>query len=355
MLYEHILRPILFHLDPETAHETAARVMLLADSIPGGKRLLSGAQEPEPDGLSTEVFGIHFSNPVGLAAGFDKDGLLAGVLPALGFGFLEVGSITLKPQPGNPRPRIFRVPQSQAIINRLGFNSAGAGAAAARLKTLGRLPVPLGINLGLNAGCPKEEAAGRYAETFKILEPYGDYFAVNVSSPNTPGLRALQERLQLERILLALKEANTNRKPILVKIDPDHPDDELPDLVALLLESASGVIASNTTVTRPDVPDEFIDIRGGLSGAPLRELSTRLIKRLHRLSSGRLPIIGVGGIFTGIDAYEKIRAGASLVQLYTGLIYRGPAAIRGIRRELADQLSQGGYKTVAGAVGTAAA
>lgn len=354
MLYERWLRPLLFRLDPETAHKAAARLMHWTAAVPGGTSLLAAVLGPQPEGLATEAFGLNFPSPVGLAAGFDKDGRLAGLLPQLGFGFLEVGSITLKPQPGNPRPRIFRVPESQAIINRLGFNSEGAEAAARRLKALGRLSVPLGVNLGLNAGCPKEEAPARYAETFSLLEPYGDYFVVNVSSPNTPGLRALQERLQLERILSEISRLNPNRKPVLVKIDPDHPDDELPDLAALLLESASGVIASNTTVTRSDVPDKYLDVRGGLSGAPLRDLSTKLIRRLRKLTSGRLPIIGVGGIFTGLDAYEKIRAGACLVQLYTGLVYRGPAAIRRIQGELSECLAVGGYKTVADAVGTAA-
>lgn len=350
MLYEALFRPALFRLDPEAAHERMLRTMTLIGKTPLGPELLSLAMGRPVAGLETEVLGLRFENPIGLAAGFDKDGKMTRSLPALGFGFLELGSITLKPQPGNPKPRIFRLPENGAIINRLGFNSEGAEAAAARLSRLPKSRVPVGINLGLNADCPKEEAHKAYAKTFRVLKPYGDYFVVNVSSPNTAGLRALQGKRELARILEAIQEDNKGRAPLLVKIDPDMPDDQLPDIVSTVSKSASGLIASNTTLTRPMPCPE---IRGGLSGQPLRELSTALIGKLFKLSGGKLPIIGVGGVFSGRDAYQKIRAGASLIQLYTGLVYHGPGVVRRIQRELAELLTAAGFKSVREAVGTA--
>lgn len=356
VIYERFIRPALFRMDAERAHEAVAGLMSAVGSLPFGPDLLSLALGPlspgaPPAGLETEVLGLRFPNPIGLAAGFDKDCRMARSLPALGFGFLELGSITLKPQPGNPRPRMFRIPSEGAVINRLGFNSRGAEAAAARLSRLRSHAVPLGVNLGLNADCPKEEAPANYARTFELLREHGDYFVVNVSSPNTTGLRALQERRRLEKILAAIQERNTTRKPVLVKIDPDLPEDQLPELVDVIARHAAGVIASNTTTSRPGPTDAYGELRGGLSGLPLRELSTRLVARIYAATKGKLPIIGAGGVFTGADAYEKIRAGASLVQLYTGLIYRGPAAPRLILGELSELLRQGGFKRVAEAVG----
>ncbi|MBI5209355.1 MAG: quinone-dependent dihydroorotate dehydrogenase [Elusimicrobia bacterium] len=351
MLYDSILRPALFGLDAERAHDSVVNLLCVLQRMPLGYRLLSLAEEENAPSLQTEVLGLKFPNPVGLAAGFDKDCRMAGILPALGFGFLELGSITLRPQPGNPRPRLFRVVGAEAIINRMGFNGEGALPAAGRLEALGRSPVPLGINLGLNKDCPHDGAPRDYAETFRILEPFGDYFAVNVSSPNTLGLRALQEKLHLERILRAIQDVNTARKPVLVKIDPDMPPEHLKDLAALLACLAAGVIVSNTTLSRDGVPGDWAMIRGGLSGKPLRDRSTRLVAEVYRLTEGKLTIVGVGGIFTGADAYDKIRAGASLVEVYTGLVYGGPGAVRRIRRELAACLERDGHKSIGEAVG----
>ncbi|MBI5882863.1 MAG: quinone-dependent dihydroorotate dehydrogenase [Elusimicrobia bacterium] len=351
MLYESLVRPALFRSDPETAHDAVVRLLSFLQSAPLGPRLVSWTAGSGTPGLETEVLGLRFPNPVGLAAGYDKDCRLAGILPSLGFGFLELGSITLRPQPGNPKPRLFRVVEARAIINRMGFNGDGAAEARSRLKALGKLPLPVGINLGLNKDCPHERAPQEYAETFRLLEPFGDYFAVNVSSPNTPGLRALQDKLQLERILRALGDANRTNKPLLVKISPDMEDSHLQDLAPLIASAASGMIVSNTTLSRDGVPDSFAGTQGGLSGSPLAVRSTRLVARVFELTQGRLPIIGVGGIFTGADAYAKIRAGASLVQVYTGLVYRGPTSVRRIQAELAECLKRDGYKTVREAVG----
>ncbi|MBI5630641.1 MAG: quinone-dependent dihydroorotate dehydrogenase [Elusimicrobia bacterium] len=334
MLYEKLLRPLLFRMDPERAHEMTVSLLDLCQKIPGAPGALRSCFSA-PGGLQVKAFGLEFPNPVGLAAGFDKDCRLAGVLPSLGFGFLELGSVTLRPQPGNSRPRVFRIPEAEAVVNRLGFNSSGAAAAAGNLASLRARPVPIGVNLGLNADCPRERAAEEYAATFKILEPHGDYFAVNVSSPNTAGLRDLQQVERLEKILGALQAANKKGKPILVKISPDLSDGQLKDVVTLIQKMAAGVIATNTTLSREGVPGAE-GLQGGLSGAPLRRRATELIADISRLAGGRLPIIGVGGISSGKDVLEKIAAGACLVQLYTGLIYRGPGAVAKILRELGD-------------------
>ncbi|MBI5624271.1 MAG: quinone-dependent dihydroorotate dehydrogenase [Elusimicrobia bacterium] len=354
MLYEPLLRPALFKSDPETAHEAGVRLLKVLQAMPLGRSLVSWTAGPAVPGLETEVLGLRFDNPVGLAAGFDKDCCLAGILPCLGFGFLELGSVTLRPQPGNAKPRLFRIAESGAIINRMGFNGCGASAAAASLKELGKAAVPLGINLGLNKDCAPDRAPQEYAETFSMLEPFADYAALNVSSPNTPGLRALQDKLRLERILSALKEANRAAKPLLVKVDPDQSEENLKDLLPLIASLASGIIVSNTTLSRDGVPAAFADVKGGLSGKPLAQRSTRLIAKVYGLTGGRLPIIGVGGIFTGADAYAKMKAGASLVQVYTGLVYRGPAAVRRIQAELAECMRKDGFKTVREVVGKGA-
>jgi len=355
MHYEKLLKPLLFRMDPEEAHERMMTMMRAAQAVPLGKVLARTMFRRREPGLETEIFGLKFRNPIGLAAGFDKDARVIQMMGSLGFRFVEVGSLTLRPQPGNPKPRIFRLPEYEAVINRLGFNNLGAEAAAERLQAIGRQPFPVGVNLGLNKDTPHEIAHEEYAKTFKLLEPFGDYFVVNVSSPNTLGLRDLQQRASLEKILTAIQKANANKKPLLVKLSPDLSDELLPSLIELIAGLASGVIATNTTIARPGIPSDEPPIQGGLSGKPLRSRSTELIKKIHALSSGKLPIIGVGGIFTGGDAYEKIRAGASLVQLYTGLVYRGPAAVGKIQRELSAWLKQGGFKTVADAVGTGAA
>ncbi|MDE1976271.1 MAG: quinone-dependent dihydroorotate dehydrogenase [Elusimicrobia bacterium] len=354
MLYERVFKPLLFRMDPERAHEAVTTMLKLAQEIPGAPAAFDRcAAKPEPR-LSVKAFGLEFPNPIGLAAGFDKNCRMSRVLPALGFGFLELGSVTLRPQKGNARPRVFRLPEEGAVINRLGFPGAGARACAARLARAGRSPVPVGVNLGLNADCPPENAPKEYARTFKILEPYGDYFVVNVSSPNTEGLRELQERRKLEKILEAVRAENKAGKPVLIKVSPDVSDAGLFALVETAKSQAAGIVAGNTTTSRPGVPASAGDVRGGLSGKPLRSLSTGLVRKIFRLSGGRVPIIAAGGVFTGGDALEKIRAGACLVQLYTGLVYRGPGAPRAIARELAELLAQNGFAGVSAAVGTGA-
>ena len=357
-LYESLIRPIMFSLDPETAHSAAELALRASGRVPGAGRALAALFASSDPALETTVAGLRFPNPVGLAAGFDKDCRMAGLLPALGFGFVEVGTITLRPQPGNPRPRLMRLPASEAILNRMGFNNCGAEEAARRLARLSRRPVPIGINIGLNKETSAEESPARYAQTFDRLRAWGDYFVVNVSSPNTVGLRRLQEKLKLERILLSLQEKNAERKPIFVKLAPDQEPGTLEEIVPLLERCASGVVCTNTTV-RSELRLRCLELEnrqaafpeGGLSGAPLRDLATGLIRDVHRLSGGRLPIIGAGGIFSAEDAYQKIRAGASLVQVYTGLIYRGPGLPGGVVRGLSRILREHGLKSVAEAVG----
>jgi dihydroorotate dehydrogenase len=353
MLYD-ALKPWLFRMDPEEAHERMMTLLRTAQALPGGKGVARSLWGGNEEGLETEVLGMKFRCPVGLAAGFDKDAKVVSMMGSMGFGFVEVGSVTLRPQPGNPKPRIFRLPEYDALLNRLGFNSEGASSAEKRLRALRPLGFPLGINLGLNKDCPHDKAPEEYASCFKTLAPYGDYFVVNVSSPNTPGLRDLQERIHLERILSAIQNENTAKKPVLVKLSPDLHDDTLAHILDLVIKEASGVIATNTTIARPGIPSDEQERRGGLSGAPLRARSTELIRKIRKLTAGKLPIIGVGGVFTGGDAYEKIKAGASLIQLYTGLVYRGPDAARRIQRELLAWLKKDGFSSVSAAVGAEA-
>jgi dihydroorotate dehydrogenase len=354
MLYEKLLRPLLFRLDAEETHDAMTALLGLVGKLPLGPRLLALSLGRPAPGLEMEILGLRFANPIGLAAGFDKDARLAAVLPALGFGFIEVGSVTLRPQPGNPKPRLFRLPEQGALINRLGFNNNGAEAVAEALRRLGERAVPIGINIGLNKDTPKEKAPQEYGQTFAILRDCADYFVVNVSSPNTAGLRDLQERLSLEKILSEISGRNAAKKPVLVKISPDLSPAQLPDLFDLVERMASGLIISNTTISRPGLPADLPETRGGLSGPPLGPLSTELIRSAYRYTKGRLPIIGVGGVACGGDAFEKIRAGASLVQLYTGLVYAGPSLVYRIQRELSGLLRQAGFKSVAEAVGTGA-
>ncbi len=350
MLYE-LLRPSLFKADPEEAHERVIGLLEKAQKVPGVLSFMAGAA---PEGLETEVFGLRFPNPIGLAAGFDKQCRVIPALGSLGFGFIEAGSVTLRPQPGNEKPRIFRLPEHEALINRLGFNSEGAEACSRRLSGLGEHAVPLGINLGINKDCPKDHAPQEYSLCFKRLAEHGDYFVVNVSSPNTGGLRELQEKLRLKKILTAIQAQNAAKKPLLVKIAPDLDDADLQDIVGIVSELASGIVATNTTVARDMLPADVPEIRGGLSGAPLRERATRMITKIFKMTEGKLPIIGVGGVFSGADALDKIRAGASLVQIYTGFVYRGPSAAVLIQRELKGLMAARGFKTVAEAVGTGA-
>ncbi|MBX6750713.1 MAG: quinone-dependent dihydroorotate dehydrogenase [Micromonosporaceae bacterium] len=345
-------RPWLFRLgggDAETAHEWVLRQLAQMARHPAALRALARITAVPP--APVEVFGLRFPNPVGLAAGMDKDGLALPAWPALGFGFVEVGTVTRHAQPGNDRPRMFRLRSSRAVINRMGFNNAGAAALARRLAALPRLPVPLGISLGKSRVTPVERAVEDYLVSFVDLAPYADYVAVNVSSPNTPGLRTLQDRGQLSELLGALRaearsasvrsaSVRVPATPILVKIAPDLTDHAIAELLEVCVEhEVAGVIATNTTVTRPGLAPADVVLgqqAGGLSGAPLAPRTRQVVAFVHRETGGRLPIIGVGGILDADDAVRLVDAGASLVQLYTGFVYRGPRLVREVVTALAD-------------------
>ena len=314
--------------------------------------------------MSQSLWGLQFPNPVGLAAGFDKDGQAAGAWASLGFGLAELGTVTYLPQAGNPQPRLFRLPADRAALNRMGFNNQGAAALAARLKGLrdrGTVPIPLGVNLGKSKVTPLEAAAQDYRSSFHLLRDLGDYFVVNVSSPNTPGLRSLQARDQLEPILDGLQQENSENKPILVKIAPDLDWEAIAEVVDLAQTYAlAGLIATNTTISRDGLKTQVIDRTGnavtaeagGISGAPVRQRSTEVIRQIYQHTRGQLPIVGVGGIFNADDAWEKITAGASLVQVYTGWIYEGPWMVRRILAGLVQKLQAAGYSSIHEAIGS---
>jgi len=312
-------------LPAEAAHNLA--ILGLRMTPPSLLRAAFGATPQKP----TKLFGLTFPNPVGLAAGMDKDASALRAWETLGFGFVEAGTITALAQPGNPKPRCFRYPSQQALINRMGFNNSGASVAAVRLarqKASGRWPrVPVGINIGKSKLTPNEQAASDYATSYKLLLPFGDYFVINVSSPNTPNLRALQDRDSLAEIIRTLKRIN-NIKPLLVKIAPDLTDEAVRDIAALAeSEHLAGLIATNTTLDHRSVPKDS-DQQGGLSGTPLRQRSTEVLRIMR--SATELPIIASGGIMDAASAHEKLEAGASLIQLYTGFVYHGPELIRDI-------------------------
>lgn len=312
-------------LPAEAAHNLA--ILGLRMTPPSLLRAAFGATPQKP----TKLFGLTFPNPVGLAAGMDKDASALRAWEALGFGFVEAGTITALAQPGNPKPRCFRYPSQQALINRMGFNNSGASVAAVRLarqKASGRWPrVPVGINIGKSKLTPNEQAASDYATSYKLLLPFGDYFVINVSSPNTPNLRALQDRDSLAEIIRTLKRIN-NIKPLLVKIAPDLTDEAVRDIAALAeSEHLAGLIVTNTTLDHSSVPKD-LDQQGGLSGTPLRQRSTEVLRIMR--SATDLPIIASGGIMDAASAHEKLEAGASLIQLYTGFVYHGPELIRDI-------------------------
>ncbi|SMF83093.1 dihydroorotate oxidase A [Azospirillum oryzae] len=344
--------PLLFRFDPETAHGLTIKA-LKSGLVPPAR----GKDEPA---LHTRVWGLDFANPVGLAAGFDKNAEVVDAMLNLGFGFVEPGSVTPRPQPGNPRPRLFRLVEQRAVINRMGFNNEGLEAFAQRLERrrekAKRAPGIVGANLGKNKDTV--DAADDYVIGVRRLAPLADYLVVNVSSPNTPGLRALQGRdplrALLERVLEARASCGLSRNPpLLLKIAPDLTVEDKSDIAAVALESGiDGLIVSNTTIARPDsIPAAMRSEAGGLSGAPLFEPSTSVLREIYALTGGKLPIVGVGGVATGEDAYAKIRAGASLVQLYSAMVYAGPAVVHRIRRELAELLRRDGFRSVAEAVG----
>ena len=331
-LYRRVMRPLAFALDAETAHHAAMAVLRVTP--PGLLRALAGTR---PDHrLERTVFGVRFPNPVGLAAGFDKDGVALAAWPSLGFGFVEAGTLTTHAQPGNPRPRLFRVPGSGALINRLGFNNGGADAAAARfaaLRAAGRWPaIPVGLNLGKSKATPLERATEDYTESLGKLHPYGDYFVLNVSSPNTPGLRALQGHDELDALLRAVQAKNRSLptpRPMLVKIAPDLGFEQIEEVLALATQhELAGIVATNTTVDHSSLPPGAPAETGGLSGEPLRTRSTEIVRFLAERTS--LPIIAVGGVSDAASAREKLDAGAALVQLYTGFVYGGPTTVPAI-------------------------
>lgn len=338
MLYKNIIRPMLFRIDPERVHDLATAGLAQARVAAGPLEKLLSVEDPR---LAVDVFGLHFRNPLGLAAGFDKDARLVEIWPALGFGFAELGTVTARPQPGNPRPRLFRLPQDGAIINRMGFNNEGAEAVAERLR---RLPketlhrIPIGINIGKSKVTPLEGAVDDYLFSFNTLYEFADYFVVNVSSPNTPDLRKLQDKDALAELLgtLSARNRGLSGKPLLVKVAPDLTWPQIDDVLQVIADvGLSGIVATNTTIARDGLQTP-IDENGGLSGKPLRERSTEIIRYIHRVTEGKLPIVGVGGIFTAEDAFEKLEAGACLVQVYTGFIYEGPLMPRNLNRRLAQ-------------------
>jgi dihydroorotate dehydrogenase len=362
MLYQ-LAKAVLFRMDPEKAHHLTIRALSRMPAVPGGiaamKRLYG---VPEREELVQRLWGIRFPNPVGLAAGLDKNGEAVPAFSAAGFGFVEVGTVTPKGQPGNDRPRLFRLPEDRALINRMGFNNEGAEAMAARLGgSAAQRVVPLGINIGKNKTTPNEMAEDDYRACVRHLYACGDFFVVNISSPNTPDLRNLQHGEELRRLLAAVLEEVSGQsrrlqeeraKPVLVKIAPDLTEDELTRIVDIVAASgASGIIATNTTVARDGLAGRHRGETGGLSGRPLADVSTRIIRHIYRQTGGTLPIVGCGGIFSAEDAYAKIRAGASLVELYTALIYKGPGILRDINEGLAALLKRDGFGHLSEAVG----
>lgn len=340
-MYRHLIRPLLFKLSPERAHNFTFGLIRFLFAVPFVRTLMYLLYNVSDKKLEREVFGLHFKNPVGLAAGFDKDGKLFNQFGFMGFGFIEVGTVTPRPQPGNEKPRLFRLPEDNALINRMGFNNSGTEKLRNRLKRK-YATVLIGGNIGKNKDTPNEDAAEDYLSCVEKLWDVVDYFAVNVSSPNTPGLRALQEKAPLTAILRKLKKAVNEKpdvRPILLKIAPDLTNDQLDDIIEIVRETGiDGVIATNTTVSREGLRTEASAVEdcgaGGLSGQPLKRRSTEVIRYLCEKSGGAFPVIGAGGIHSAADALEKLEAGASLVQVYTGYVYEGPALVRDINKKI---------------------
>ncbi|WP_354585347.1 quinone-dependent dihydroorotate dehydrogenase [Hymenobacter sp. UYCo722] len=341
-MYKSLIKPLLFNFDAERAHHLVFDNLRRAARMPGTKALLRTLYNFQDSSLEREVFGLKFPNPVGLAAGFDKNAVLTDELATLGFGFVEIGTVTPRPQPGNPTPRLFRLPQDEALVNRMGFNNDGAAVVAARLARRRNRQLIIGGNIGKNKDTPNEHAAADYVAGFEALAGVVDYFVVNVSSPNTPNLRQLQEKKPLIELLQQVQARNLARavpRPLLLKIAPDLTDSQLDDILLIARETnLSGLVATNTTISRDNLstePDYVASLgAGGLSGKPLRARATEVIRYLHRKSDGGLPIIGAGGIHSAADAREKLDAGASLIQLYTGFIYEGPALVSRINQSL---------------------
>jgi dihydroorotate dehydrogenase len=355
MIYRSLVRPLLFRLPAETAHELALHSLSLVPASLLARRFSNPA-------LKVERFGLSFPNPVGLAAGFDKNGIALKPLAALGFGFIEAGTVTYHAQPGNPRPRLFRLREDQALINRAGFNNEGAAAFAARVSRA-QPDCILGVSIGKSKITPLEKATEDYLASFELVYRVADYIAINVSSPNTPQLRELQQAEQLSSLLSALRargqelQERFNKKvPLLVKLSPDLTRRDLETIVEVIQRHGiDGIIATNTTISRDNLRTDANRVtacgEGGLSGRPLRSRATKMIAELYEITGGRVLLVGVGGIFTAEDAWEKISAGASLVQLYTGFIYQGPGVARQINEGLANILAREGFANLDAAVG----
>jgi dihydroorotate dehydrogenase len=349
-LWNNVIRPAMFTLDAERAHEIGISALKLGlGNI--------GLPPDEADFGEIGRFGLKFASPLGVAAGFDKNGVAVNQLASLGFGFVEVGTVTFEPQSGNPKPRLFRLAEDQALINRLGFNNDGAVAIAERLRKLDRKCI-VGVNIGRNKIVPNKEATENYLKCFESIHDVADYVAVNISSPNTPNLRELQQADRLEELIAALKTRNVElgARPLLVKIAPDLAESEIEAIIDIALKySLSGIIATNTTTSRDGLISKDSERigDGGLSGKPLTRVSIKAIEKIFHYSKGKLPIVGVGGIFTAEDAFAKIAAGASLLQAYTGFVYGGPTFAPDVNKGLAAILKERGFATIDDAVGSA--
>lgn len=361
MLYPKILKPFFFKMDPEKAHHLVVDGLATGGKIPGALAIMNslyGVQASEE--LKVDLLGLSFNHPVGLAAGLDKNGVATDGFSNIGFSFVEVGTVTPKGQPGNDQPRLFRLPPDEALINRMGFNNNGADAMVDALKKRKQYKIPVAVNIGKNKLTANELAYEDYRSCIRVLYDEGDFFVVNISSPNTQGLRDLQHGNELHNLLVHVCEEmdiqatkrGTVQKPIFVKIAPDMTDEELEHTIATIQNSQiSGIIATNTTLSREGLTDPNQGETGGLSGAPVRHRSTEVIRKVYQLTEGKLPIIGSGGIFTAQDAYDKIRAGASLVEVYTALIYKGPELLREITEGLKECLRKDGFRNIAEAIG----
>lgn len=351
-IYEKIIRPALFNIPPETAHEFGIETLKKGLSSKAAQEFAAKKLAIESFG-NLERFNLNFKNPLGIAAGFDKNGIVVNQLAALGFGFVEVGTVTFNPQKGNEKPRMFRLPEDRALINRLGFNNQGTAKVIERLRKLNRNCI-VGVNIGKNKDVPNEAAIENYLQSFDLASTVADYIAVNVSSPNTPNLRELQKAENLEELLSELQKRNAelSPKPLLVKIAPDLTEAEIEAIVDIVLRlKLSGIIATNTTVSRENLKTQ-INETGGLSGKPVREKSNEVIRKIYKYSNGKLPIIGVGGVFDANDAFEKIASGACLIQAYTGFIYQGITFARDINSGLQKILKERGFQNLNEAIGS---
>jgi len=363
-LYKSLFRPLLFRKDPETSHEMILALLARAEFL---SAILEGFYRVQDERLVVKIGPMTFANPVGLAGGFDKNAEAPKTISSFGFGFMEIGAVTAQAQPGNPKPRLYRLPEDDALINRLGFNNEGAAAIASKLDRMrargGRPKIPLGVNIGRTKIVETKDAVADFVTCFDKLFPYGDFFTLNVSSPNTPNLRELQEKSLLHDLVSAVQEKNRqlaahagiDPKPVLVKIAPDMDFAQVDEIIDVI-ETAklTGIVATNATaVMRENLKSPHGSEPGGLSGRPITAMVTSFIAHIYHVTGGRLPIIGVGGIFTAQDAYEKIKAGASAVQIYTGWIYEGPAAVKRINKGLLRLIERDGLKRISQAVGVA--